>query len=173
MSSANRAIALTILAIVLASCSDQSNALPDEAALKGREPASAAVQRSTGLTYLPIPESFEALDHSLVRHYPAQLRDVRPRTAVLVDVMLDERGLVRDVAVVDPPATEQSVIILQDVPGRNDRVEREYRPVYDRAFGPAARAALKEVRFRPAIRAGKPVPYTLRMAVEFTSPTAS
>jgi hypothetical protein len=61
-------------------------------------------------------------------------------------------------------------VVLQKVPGTRQVVERELNATYDPAFGPAAQAALKEVRFLPAIRHGAPVPYTMRMTVEFTDP---
>lgn len=154
----------------LAACTDGRSELPDDDALRAGRAASPQVQRATGLSHLPEPD-IPAMDRSLARHYPAHLAGIRPQTSVLVDVILDERGFVRDVLVVDRPSPQGSeMILLQDVPGSNQAVEYEYRPVYDPAFGPAARAALKEVRFRPAIRAGKPVPYVLRMTVEFTSP---
>ena len=141
-----------------------------------RRPASETARRLTGLSHMPAPVDGDALDASLRKHYPREFIGIRPRTAVLVDVKLDERGRVGDVVVVDRPPSlpdNVSMVILDKVPGSNVPVEREYSTTYDSAFGPAARAALKEVRFQPAIRDGRAVPYTLRMTVEFTSPTAS
>jgi outer membrane biosynthesis protein TonB len=159
------------LAAVLAACGDSRDPLP--AATADRQPASEQVQQMTGLSHMPRPESVDALNRSLARHYPRELAGVRPRSLVLVDVQLDEQGRVRDVRPVDRPATAPSnvnMVLVDEVPGNNTPVERTYQGTYDSAFGPAARAALQEVRFEPAMRNGRPVPYTLRMTVEFTSP---
>lgn len=39
---------------------------------------------------------------------------------------------------------------------------------HDPAFGAAARSALREVRFHPATRDGRPVAFRLRMSVRFS-----
>lgn len=149
----------------------------DAAALQPRSAASAHVQKLTGLTHLPVPQSEGALLRSLARHYPRQLVGVRPRTAVLVDVTLDEKGFVRNVAVVDrppqPAGQQVRMVVLDRPPGSNTEVAHEVTTPYDQAFGPAAQAAIREVRFHPAIREGQAVPHTLRMTVEFISPPAS
>jgi hypothetical protein len=149
----------------------------DVAALHPRSAASAHVQKLTGLSHLPVPQSEDALLRSLTRHYPRQFVGLRPRTAVLVDVTVDEKGFVRNVAVVDrpPDAAGQQVrmVVLDRAPGSNTEVAHEVATPYDQAFGPAAQAAIGEVRFHPAMREGRAVPYTLRMTVEFTSPPAS
>jgi hypothetical protein len=158
-------------AAVLAACGDSRDPIP--AAAADRQPASEQVQQMTGLSHMPRPESVDALNRSLARHYPLELAGVRPRSLVLVDVQLDEQGRVRDVRPVDRPATapsNASMVLVDEVPGNNTPVERAHQGTYDATFGPAARAALREVRFQPALRDGRPVPYTLRMTVEFTSP---
>lgn len=158
-------------ALALAACDEQ----PERAAGSGRDTyvASAAVQERTGLSRLPIPAEREALTAALRRHYPPELIGKRPRTAVLVDIRVDERGRVRDVAVVDRPAGAPATLraVLTDYDPRTGKdVTREFTTVYDAAFGPAAQKAISEVRFLPAIREGEPVPFTLRMTVQFTSP---
>jgi hypothetical protein len=129
-------------------------------------------QRASGLSHIPRPERFAALQRSLAGHYPEQFIGLRPRTSALVDVVLDERGIVRDVKVPDrsgQPATVRKIRVDR-VPGSNTDVRREVDSTYDQAFGPAAAAALKGVRFLPGLRNGRPVPFTLRMSVEFVSP---
>ena len=156
---------------LLAACGDGRDPAP--AAGGERPPASEEVQRSTGLSHMPRPENPAALSRSLARHYPRELAGARRRTLVLVDVQLDERGRVLDVVPVDRPEgvpANVSMVLEDPMPGTGGTVERAYEGTYDIAFGPAARAALREVRFQPALRDGRPVPYTLRMTVEFTSP---
>lgn len=174
-----RLVRLAILTGTAAACGGQSDApaTADAAMMQDRPPTSAHVRQLTGLTYLPFPRSQAELARSLARHYPPRFIGLRPRTAVLVDVTVDARGTVRDVAVVDRPsgrpAEQVSMVVLEKAPGTNTEVAREVRTTYDQAFGPAAQAALEDVRFLPAIRDGKPVPYTIRMTVEFTSPSRS
>ena len=143
------------------------------ATVADRRPASEQTQQVTGLSHLPRPASPAALTRSLARHYPRERASVRPRTLVLMDVQLDEQGRVLDATPVDRPATAPStvsMVLLDEVPGSGTPVERAYEAAYDQSFGPAARRALREVRFQPALRDGRPVPYTLRMTVEFTFP---
>jgi hypothetical protein len=168
---------LLLAATLVAACGDQRGvpAGADAAALQGRRAASPAVQEMAGVSHLPVPVNYTEMRRSLARHYPRQFVGVRPRTSVLVDVTVDETGFVRDVAVVDRPSagSEQVKMVLLDrVPGSNTKVAREVESTYDPSFGPAAQAAIKDVRFHPAIRDGKPVPFTVRMSVEFTSPAA-
>lgn len=142
-----------------------------------RPAASELVSASTGLSHLPLPERPAALAASLRRHYPAALRESGRGASVLVDVRVDETGRVLDVGVVDNRDKVRNggarMVLLDQVPGSNLRVEREAQVTYDPVrFGAAARAAVREVRFRPALRDGKAVPYTLRMTVTFTPPSA-
>lgn len=142
---------------------DAAATTADVAAL--RSPASQKAREATGLSHLPRPEHVDALTRSLAAHYPRELIGVRPSTSVLVDVTLDANGIVNDVAVPSQPSAPGTSIALMYPEGT-----REVKPVYDPAFGPAAVAALKEVRFLPALRDGRAVPFTIRMSVEFTSP---
>ncbi len=137
-------------------------------------PASEMVQAEIGVTQLPRPRNDAAFTASLRRHYPAELRAERRTGAVLLDVTIDPRGIVRAVEVVPaagggPDGTHRAILLDRDpVTGRT--VERPLQPRYDPAFGPAAQAALREVRFSPALRGGQPVTHTLRMTVEFAPP---
>lgn len=159
-------------AALLAACADGRDSTP-AATAQGRQPASEMAQRMSGLSHMPRPESLDALNRSLARHYPREFAGIRPRTLVLVDLQLDDKGRVLEATPVDRPAGEPanvSIVLLDEAPGNNAPVEHTYQAAYDPAFGPAARAALRDVRFQPARRDGRPVPYTLRMTVEFTSP---
>jgi hypothetical protein len=136
-----------------------------------RRIASPKLQELTGLTHLPLPADDALLGASLRRHYPRDLITQRIRASVLVDVRLDERGIVQDVRAVSPvslpnSADEHRMVVRERVNGQV--VEREVTPTYDFRFGPAAEAALREVRFLPALRDGRAVPHTLRMTVEFS-----
>jgi hypothetical protein len=170
-SSISRFLASLVLAAGLSSCGTDRDA-PATAANALRTPASEQAQAATGLSHLPRPQNPEALRQSLARHYPKERAGVRPSTSVLVDVSLDANGRVQNVAVVDPPpAATASVALIE--PGSKGEVQRAMpATVYDPAFGPAAAAALKEVRFHPARKDGQPVPFTMRMSVEFTSPAS-
>jgi hypothetical protein len=133
------------------------------AAIHERAPESEHVQKLAGLSHLPVPENREAFAASMRRHFPRQLMGVRPRTAVLVDVSVGTSGIVEEVRVVDHGGTgddgQVRAVVRQKVPGTNQVVERELNATYDAAFG-------------PALRDGRPVPYTMRMTVEFTDPAS-
>jgi hypothetical protein len=138
----------------------------------GRRPASRQLASLTGLSHMPVPANGAAFDASLRRHYPAAMLRAGRGGDVLVDVRLDRTGRVLDVDVVEERRTrsadEHRIVVLDKVPGSDLEVEREVALNYDpAAFGAAAKAAVLESRFRPALRAGKPVPYTLRMTVSF------
>jgi hypothetical protein len=83
--------------------------------------------------------------------------------SVLVDVRVAADGGVEEVEVVPRPAGIHAAMILREPDGSSRRVE----PNDDPAFGPAARAALMETRFTPALRDGRPVPFTMRMTIAF------
>jgi outer membrane biosynthesis protein TonB len=137
-------------------------------------PASEMVQAEMGVTQLPRPRDDAAFTESLRRHYPAELRAERRTGAVLLDVTIDPQGIVRAVEVVPAAGggaegTHRAVLLDRD-PATGRTVERPLQPKYDAAFGPAAQAALREVRFSPALRGNQPVTHTLRMTVEFPPP---
>jgi hypothetical protein len=139
-----------------------------------RRPVSEQLAKYTGLSHLPVEEDRAAFNASIRRHYPAEMLRAGRGGDVLVDVRMDESGRVLDVDVVEERRTtvgsadEHRIVVVDKAPGSNTEVQREVRLNYDPdTFGPAAEAALREVRFRPALRDGKPVPYTLRMTVRF------
>ena len=144
------------------------------ASARVRHPASRMVREMTGLSHLPIPADEKAFDASMRRHYPAALLEKRVRGAVLVDLDLDERGFVKDVVVVEPPASAGDVrMLIDDRDVRNGTLYREVVPSYDaEAFGAAARAAMREVRFEPALKDGRPVPFRMRMTITFAPPAS-
>lgn len=164
---------LLVLGLTLAACDGKREPLGDSRGNATVRTSSSAVQELTGLTRLPLPEDPTELNAALQRHYPQELIGKRAKSAVLVDVSVDERGLVRNVAVVHrpptAPATVRAVLVDAD-PRTGNTVEREFGAEYDEQFGPAAKRALSEVRFLPALRGTTAVPYTVRMTVQFTSP---
>lgn len=173
LSSSRILSALVLLAVASACESDRAPSATTADAVEVRQPASDLARQASGLSHMPRPRNPEAFNRSLARHYPKEFIGVRPSTSVLVDVTLDENGFVKNVAVVDRPAVTNSRVVLVDkgAAGRG-HVLREDAAVYDASFGPAAIAAMKEIRFHPARRDGQAVPYTLRMSVEFTSPAS-
>jgi outer membrane biosynthesis protein TonB len=165
-------LAVLTLSPAIVSCgSERQDRVTAADAVRVRAPASEQARAASGLSHLPRPESSDAFGRSLAKHYPRELVGVRPSTSVLVDVSLDASGRVQDVAVVDPPAVTTSSAALIEGGSNGDVVRAMPATVYDPAFGPAAVAALKEVRFHPARRKGQAVPFTVRMSVEFTSPS--
>jgi hypothetical protein len=166
----------TVLALAAAAsaCGNERDAsATGTVAVTASTPASEQARLASGLSHIPRPANLEAFNRSLARHYPREFIGVRPSSSVLVDVTINKKGFVENVAVVDRPAVTTSKAVLIDrVPGSNTEVIREAATVYDTRFGPAAVAAVKEARFHPARRDGQPVPFTIRMSVEFTSPAS-
>lgn len=131
----------------------------------GRRAASPEMRSRTGLSHLPAPTDERALAASLKRHYPASLREQRVAGSALVDVHVSSSGRVEAVDVVPRPSAADHPThraVLRD-PDGTTVLELADRP----EFGAAAQAALRETRFQPALKDGKPVPYTVRMTVEF------
>ncbi|HEU0015759.1 MAG TPA: hypothetical protein VFQ45_18925 [Longimicrobium sp.] len=171
-----------LLAVALAAgCTDEGGAGRGVVALNDGAAApvpSSGVRAATGLSHLPAPASAGELRRSLERHYPPRFVAERRTGAVLVDVSVDEQGRVRRVDVVDPPAPvpgepAHRVVLVRRDPATGRTVETVASPRYDRAFGDAAVAALREVRFTPARRDGRPVPHTARMTVQFQPPAGT
>ena len=162
-----------ILAGALAACAEEDPG-PSVAAARDRPPASEQMRAATGLSHLPIPADDKAFDASMRRHYPAALLEKKVSGAVLVDLDIDERGGVENVEVVDRPASTSEVkMLLIEKDPRSGTVHREVSPRYDaEAFGSAARAAMREVRFEPALKDGRPVPFRMRMTITFERPAA-
>lgn len=157
---------------------DEERASPlsaSKSAVRDRRIASPKLQELTGLSHLPMPADDRAIGASLRRHYPRDLLAQRRSGSVLVDIMLDDRGIVQDIQAVPraslpTSADEHRMMVRERVNGQ--LVEREATLTYDPRFDPAAEAALHEVRFLPALKNGRAVPFTLRMTVEFAPPQA-
>lgn len=120
----------------------------------------------TGVDRLPVPADRAAFMASLAAHYPAAHRAAGVTGSALVDVAVDAEGKVAAVEVIPRPQGMNAILVLRG----KDGTERQVTPQDDPAFGAAAQAALRGVRFTPAMRDGKPVPYTLRMTVTFDPP---
>jgi hypothetical protein len=170
-------VSFAALLIVAAACGSEGREIDPSAIASGgpaaeRRPASEHLSSMTGLSHMPVPENGKAFDASIRRHYPAAMLRAGRSGDVLVDVRLDETGRVLDADAVmerKTSADEHRVVVVEKARGSNKEVEREVALNYDpEAFGAAAEAALREVRFRPALRNGKAVPYTMRMTVRFT-----
>jgi hypothetical protein len=131
-----------------------------------------ALRAMTGVSALPRPADKTALLHAVQRHYPAELRRNGERALVLVDASIDATGHVTSVEVVQSPigdAHHRAVLVSRDpVTGNETQRTLAGDGTYDPAFGPAAQAAVREVRFTPAMRDGTAVPFLMRMSVEFT-----
>ena len=168
--------------LVVTGCGDggaeQERASPLSAsgsAVQGRRIASPQLQELTGLTHLPSPADDGEIGASLRRHYPRDLLAQQASGSVLVDIDLDNRGIVQDVKAVNRAslsnsADEHRLVVRDRVNGQI--VEREATVKYDSRFDQAAEAALRNVRFLPALRDGQAVPFTLRMTVGFSPPQA-
>lgn len=135
-----------------------------------------ALRAATGMDNIPLPLDREAFTATMRRHYPAALLAEGRSGAVLVDVSLDARGVVRCVEVVTPRVSADTVVtkvLIETDPRTGKDVHRQVDTRYDAAFGPAARAALLETRFTPPMRDGKPVDATFRMTLGFDPPDAT
>jgi len=144
-----------LLSGALAACAgkDPNSAV---AGARARPPTSEQMRAATGLSHLPIPADEKAFDESMRRHYPAALLEKRVSGAVLVDLDIDERGVVRNVDVVNRPASPDVRMVLVDKDPRTGAMHREVSPRYDaEAFGSAAQAVMREVRFEPALKDGR------------------
>jgi outer membrane biosynthesis protein TonB len=158
------------LAGALAACAgdDRESAV---GAARNRPPTSEQMRAATGLSHLPIPADQDAFNASMLRHYPPALLERKVGGAVLVDLDIDERGFVENVDVVNRPATPDVKMVLIDKDASTGAaVEREVELSYDPAFGPAAQAAMREVRFEPALKDGLAVPFKMRMTITFEPP---
>jgi len=130
-----------------------------------------ALREMTGVSVLPRPVDKAALIRAVERHYPARLRGRAERALVLLDASIDAAGHVTGAEAVPPPAGDvhhRAVVVTRD-PTTGNETQRTLAggEAYDPAFGPAAEAAVREVRFTPAMRDGQAVPFRMRMSVEF------
>jgi hypothetical protein len=130
------------------------------------------LREMTGVSALPRPVDQTALLRAVARHYPPDLRGRGERALVLVEALIDASGRVTDVEVVQPPAGDvhhRAVVVTRD-PSTGRETQRTLADggPHNAAFGPAAQAAVREVRFTPAMRDDQAVPFRMRMSVEFT-----
>jgi outer membrane biosynthesis protein TonB len=121
------------------------------------------VRQMTGVDRLPHVLDQTAFAARIEGAYPAELRAEGVAGSALVDVLIDEGGRVASVIPIDRPAGMRALLILEGEDGSQRRVTPEDHP----AFQKAAASALRDVRFSPAIRDGQPVPFTMRMTVNF------
>lgn len=124
------------------------------------------VRQITGVDRLPEVVDKAAFRASIERHYPADLRAQETSGSALVDVLVDADGTVASTTPIDRPAGLRAVMILEEKDGSQRRITPNDHP----AFQAAAVSALREVRFSPAVRDGKAVPFTMRMTVTFNPP---
>ncbi|HEX8904712.1 MAG TPA: energy transducer TonB [Longimicrobiaceae bacterium] len=122
-----------------------------------------------GVSALPKPIDPAALPAAVRRHYPPALRDRGVRGFVLVEASIDEHGSVTAVEVIPSPGgpAHRAVLISHDQATGAESRRTMMGGDSDPAFGEAARAALGEVQFSPAMRDGHPVPFKLRMSLHF------
>lgn len=170
--------ALLLVVVATTACTsdrgtaEQTPVAADPAAI--RQPAPAHLRALTGMSHMPVPADRDAFRASVLRHYPQDLLRDGVSGDVLLDVSLDEHGAVRDVAPASPPRAMPGdvhrAVLIDHGPGTNSTTERELVTSYDPRFTDAAIAAVRETRFLPALRAGQPVPYTVRMTLRFSPP---
>lgn len=116
--------------------------------------------RVDGLDRHPVPADPEELRAAIARHDPRRAEGV----SVTVDVTVDPDGRVIAVHPVQRAANPQARIVLK----RKDGTQRALPPrASDPTVAAAADAALRDVRFSPALRNGHPVAHTFRMTIHF------
>ncbi|HET7463879.1 MAG TPA: hypothetical protein VFJ82_21665 [Longimicrobium sp.] len=127
-----------------------------------------ALRAMSGVSRIPRPVDESAFLSAVKRHTPAVLRGRRRAGFVLLDVVVDANGEVRDVTAVSSPSgpAPEAVRVRGDGSG-GEAGERLMAGSSDPVLGPAAEAALREVKFTPAVRDGVAVPFTLRMSIRF------
>ncbi|HYR09915.1 MAG TPA: energy transducer TonB [Longimicrobium sp.] len=124
------------------------------------------VRQMTGVDRVPEVLDQSAFKTKIDRAYPAELRAQRVAGSALVDVLVDEAGRVASATPITRPAGMGATLILEE----EDGSQRRIAPMDHPAFQSAAVSALRDVEFSPAMRNGRPVPFTLRMTVTFDPP---
>lgn len=127
----------------------------------------------TGVDQMPRPVDPKAFAASMARHTPPGLSK---GGSVLVDVRIDAEGQVQGVNLLTPPslgAKHRAVVVERDRSSGRETQRPMDASDHDPSLGAAARAALQDVRFTPAMRDGQPVAHTLRMTVRFSPPQAA
>jgi outer membrane biosynthesis protein TonB len=130
-----------------------------------------ALRAMTGVSRLPRPADPRAFAASVRRHYPPELRAAGVQGAVLVDVRIDQNGSVASVETVQRPPSDvhyRAVAVSRDpVSGAEIQRPLDAAGGSSPAFEAAARAVLREVRFTPAEKDGRAVPFVMRMTIQF------
>jgi hypothetical protein len=164
------AIVLGSVLIVLPACADSGGTsqptVSDRQLLAEHRMTPDQLRRMTGVDRLPVPADHGAFVASIAKHYPAAMRSAGVGGSALVDATIDADGNVTAVEAVQRPMAPRTTLVLRDADG----TERRVVPRDDPLFGAAAQAALREVRFIPAVRDGQPVAYTMRMTINFDPP---
>lgn len=174
MNSPPRGLCMVILPLaLLAGCSDAGAGpqptVSDRRVVSEHKMTADQMRQLTGVDRLPEVVDKAELRASIDRSYPEALRSEAVSGSALVDVLVDPRGSVESVTAISRPAGIRSALILEDKDGTQRKVTLNDHP----AFQAAAQNAMKAVRFRPAIRDGLAVPYTLRMTIAFDPPSRS
>lgn len=176
-SASSRALLVAAAISLAAGCNADGPAGGPQSAEPAAPVSIAAAADVHNATRFPRPKNSQAeLAAIQRRHYPQALLAKGIGGAALVDVTVDERGAVRGVALVDAaptagvaPGVQHRVVLRSRPPGSSEVSEREVMPGHDNAaFGPAAVAAVREMRFEPATRDGAAVATTFRMTMAFT-----
>jgi outer membrane biosynthesis protein TonB len=161
---------LAVVLAVLPACGDGGGrsqpTVSDRQLLAEHRMTPDQLRQMTGVDRLPVPADRGAFIASIAKHYPAAMRAAGVGGSALVDATIDAEGNVSAVEVVQRPMSPRTTMILRDAAG----TERRFTPQDDPRFEAAARAALREVRFTPAVRDGQPVAYTMRMTISFDPP---
>jgi len=128
-----------------------------------------ALRAMAGVSQFPKPADRAAFREAVKRHTPATLLAQGRTGFVLLEVTVDENGEVQKVTAVPSPSgvVHEAVLVRRDASGREVR-EPMSGGDSDPALGPAAEAALREVKFIPAMRDNVAVPFTFRMSIHFT-----
>ena len=122
-----------------------------------------------GVSQIPRPADQAAFLAAVKRHCPAALREQGRTGFVLVDVAVDATGAVEAVTAVPSPRGPPPAAVV----ARRDAYGGEVHATLggiesDPELGPAAEAALREVRFTPALRDAVAVPFMVRIGIQFT-----
>jgi len=129
----------------------------------------AALRAMTGVSQIPRPADKSAFLAAVKRHTPASVREHGTTRFVLLDVTVGPSGEVEKVtAVPSPPGPIHEAVVLRRDAAGHQVEEPLMGGESDVQLGPAAEAALREVKFTPAMRDGVAVPFTVRMGIHFT-----
>jgi hypothetical protein len=126
---------------------------------------SSELKARTGLSAVPQIRDRAQFMSMLKRHDPGL------GGTILIDVSVDENGVVQNVSAVPPQISSRARAVFIDRSPTGRVVEHSLPIRNNPELLPAAQAALREVRFTPAERDGRAVPFKLRMTLGFDSPS--